>query len=60
MYLCGPECCDDGGREVDIGPGYEEIAEGRSDEDGIYQSIHRLCCIELKPHVVRTKMDMPL
>ena len=27
---------------MDIGPGYEEVAESRSDEDGIYQSIDRL------------------
>ena len=34
---------------MDVGPGYEEIAESRCDEDGIYQRIHRLiCCIELK------------
>ena len=39
-YLCGPKGCDNGGREVNIGPGYEEIAEGRGDEDGVYQSIH--------------------
>ena len=46
---------------MDVGPGYEEIAESRCDEDGIYQRIHRLCCIALrKTHEVRTKIDMSI
>ena len=42
MYLRRPKCRDYGRREVYVGPGYEEIAEGRCDKDGIYQSIDRL------------------
>ena len=42
VYLCGPEGRDNGGREMDVGPGDEEIAESRGNKDGIDQSIRRL------------------
>ena len=38
-YLNWPKGSDEYGREMKIGPGHEEIAEGRIDEYGVDKSI---------------------
>ena len=41
-HLDWPECRDNGGREMHVGPGEEEVADSRRDEHSIDQSIERL------------------